>query len=159
MKRLMALLCSLVLVVCMLPTASAYMAETASPSTPWHGQITTQSGSSVNIRSGPGTSYGVVETISNTAYIQIIGKTNNWYHVQYSSNGYTGYIIEDYLNVTGTGYFITIRDTNIMDTSENPIKPVPKDLALPFVNYSPNRFVWTVWGCLEGGIYFTDIDS
>ena len=86
-------------------------------------------------------------------------KTNNWYHVQYSSNGYTGYIIEDYLNVTGTGYFITIRDTNIMDMSENPIKPVPKDLALPFVNYSPNKFVWTVWGCLEGGIYFTDIDS
>ena len=59
-------------------------------------------GSSVNLRSGPGTAYRVVSTASNGARCYIIGLNNGWYKVIYGSN--ICYIRSDYLELTEIPY-------------------------------------------------------
>ena len=48
-------------------------------------------GSPLNVRSGPGTSYGKVTSLNNGAVVNIVGIDNGWY------NGVTGYVSSDYM--------------------------------------------------------------
>lgn len=52
-------------------------------------------GTDVNIRSGPGTEYQSIGSVSSGTTLTITGKSDNWYQVKY--NGRSGYIIEDYV--------------------------------------------------------------
>lgn len=52
-------------------------------------------GTNVNIRSGPGTEYQSIGSVSSGTTLTITGKSDNWYQVNY--NGRKGYIIEDYV--------------------------------------------------------------
>ncbi len=52
-------------------------------------------GTDVNIRSGPGTEYQSIGSVSSGTTLTITGKSDNWYQVNY--NGRKGYIIEDYV--------------------------------------------------------------
>lgn len=52
-------------------------------------------GADVNIRSGPGTEYQSIGSVSSGTTLTITGKSDNWYQVNY--NGRKGYIIEDYV--------------------------------------------------------------
>ena len=150
-KRLLGALCALTLIVCMIPSAYAYTATSPAANSPWWGTVFTSSGSDVNVRSGPGTSYTVVESISDSSRIEIVGTSGDWYKVQYSSYGYTGYIKGEYLQVSlGHSYFVTTRDTSLVTTT----RTVPLGTALPWVNQDETRYIWTVWGCLEGGVVF-----
>lgn len=56
----------------------------------------------VNLRSGPGTSYGVVETASKGEKAYIIGINNGWYRVIYGSH--VCYVRSDYLDLTEKPY-------------------------------------------------------
>lgn len=152
-KRLLGALCALALIACMIPSAYAYTATSPATSSPWWGLVVTSTGSDVNIRSGPGTSYSVVESISSYSHIEIVGTSGDWYKVQYSSYGYTGYIKGEYLQVSSShSYFVTTRDTSLVTTT----RTVPSSTALPWVNQDEARYIWTVWGCLEGGVVFAD---
>lgn len=59
-------------------------------------------GSGVNLRSGPGTSYRVVSTAAKGAKCYIIGLNDGWYKVIYGSN--ICYIRSDYLDLTEIPY-------------------------------------------------------
>ena len=52
-------------------------------------------GADVNIRSGPGTEYQSIGSVSSGTTLTITGKSDNWYQVDY--NGRKGYIIEDFV--------------------------------------------------------------
>ena len=52
-------------------------------------------GSPLNVRSGPGTSYGKVTSLNNGAVVNIVGIDNGWYKI--STNGVTGYVSSDYM--------------------------------------------------------------
>ena len=52
-------------------------------------------GSTLNVRSGPGTSYGKVTSLNNGAVVNIVGIDNGWYKI--STNGVTGYVSSDYM--------------------------------------------------------------
>ncbi|MCD7845594.1 MAG: SpoIID/LytB domain-containing protein [Oscillospiraceae bacterium] len=54
--------------------------------------------SGVNLRSGPGTSYSVVATMSQGTSVTIVGQSGEWYKV--SAGSYTGYIREDYIQAS-----------------------------------------------------------
>jgi len=56
----------------------------------------------VNLRSGPGTSHGVVDTASKGEKAYIVGINNGWYKVIYGSN--VCYVRSDYLDLTETPY-------------------------------------------------------
>ena len=51
--------------------------------------------SHLNIRSGAGTGYSIVGSLSNGATVNILGKSGSWYHI--SHNGITGYVSAEYL--------------------------------------------------------------
>ena len=52
-------------------------------------------GSSLRVRQGPGTTYGVLGSIYDGNYYAITGQTNGWYQINF--NGRTGYVSADYV--------------------------------------------------------------
>ena len=66
---------------------------------------TTQSGTvkvngALNVRSGAGTSYSVIGSLSNGAKVEIVETSGSWYKIKYGS-GY-GYVSKDYVTVSST---------------------------------------------------------
>ncbi len=54
-----------------------------------------------NIRSGPGTSYSIVTTLSPGTAITIIGESGDWYQIR-MANGATGYVANWLVEITAT---------------------------------------------------------
>lgn len=59
-------------------------------------------GSSVNFRSGPSTSYQSLGKLARSTNLSIYGMENGWYKVQVVSTGTTGYVIKNYVSLTST---------------------------------------------------------
>ncbi|MBQ6570133.1 MAG: SH3 domain-containing protein [Clostridia bacterium] len=57
--------------------------------------------STLNMRSGAGTSYSVVTTLSKGAVVTILGTSGSWYKIQ-TSAGKTGYVSTQYITVNNT---------------------------------------------------------
>ena len=53
-------------------------------------------GSTLNVRSGPGTTYSKVTTLSDGAVVSIVGIDNGWYKIK-TSSGATGYVSSEYM--------------------------------------------------------------
>ena len=58
---------------------------------------TVKSAIGLNVRSGPGTGYGVVFTLENNTVVTVTDKEGDWYKISY--NGRTGYVSGDYLEL------------------------------------------------------------
>ena len=54
----------------------------------------------LNVRSGAGTSYSVIGSLSNGAKVEIVETSGSWYKIKYGS-GY-GYVSKDYVTVSST---------------------------------------------------------
>ena len=54
----------------------------------------------LNIRSGAGTNYGIVGRVGANATVSILGQEGGWYKISY--NGLTGYVSSDYIRVNNT---------------------------------------------------------
>ncbi|WP_152523318.1 N-acetylmuramoyl-L-alanine amidase, partial [Paraclostridium bifermentans] len=80
------------------------------PSTTKTGVVTA---TSLNVRSGYGTSYGVIGSISNGAKVEIVESKDGWYKIKY--NGGYGYVSGDYIKVDGS----TTPPTNPGETVKN----------------------------------------
>lgn len=78
-------------------SSSTSQTTTSSSGTSGKGKVT---GSSVNMRSGAGTSYSVLATFAKGTEVEITGKTGNWYAIRH--NGKSGYISADYLSVSSS---------------------------------------------------------
>lgn len=58
--------------------------------------------SSLNVRSGPGTSYSVVASLSNNAKVTVLKKeSNGWYYIR-TASGKTGYVSGEYIKLDGS---------------------------------------------------------
>ena len=53
-------------------------------------------GSTLNVRSGPATSYSKVTSLSNNAVVSIVGINNGWYKIK-TSAGTVGYVSSEYM--------------------------------------------------------------
>ena len=53
-------------------------------------------GSTLNVRSGPGTGYDKVATLSDNAVVTIVGINNGWYKIK-TSSGTVGYVSSEYM--------------------------------------------------------------
>ena len=67
------------------------VSETAMDET---GKVT---GSYVNFRTGPSTSYQVISTLSRNTEVKVLAKAGSWYKIRY--NGSTGYMVSDYVTI------------------------------------------------------------
>lgn len=70
---------------------------TAEPPAPQTALFGTVSASTLNVRSGPGTSFGKVATLSSGAPVEIIEEAGEWYHIQ--ADPVTGYVSKEYITV------------------------------------------------------------
>lgn len=57
--------------------------------------VVSSNGGNVNLRKGPGKSYGVVKSIKNGSYAMILQEGNGWWKI--SVNGYVGYMDSSFL--------------------------------------------------------------
>ncbi|WP_290060640.1 N-acetylmuramoyl-L-alanine amidase [Paraclostridium bifermentans] len=80
------------------------------PSTTKTGVVTA---TSLNVRSGYGTSYGVIGSISNGAKVEIVESKDGWHKIKY--NGGYGYVSGDYIKVDES----TTPPTNPGETVKN----------------------------------------
>lgn len=61
---------------------------------PAQGRVNTQ-GSTLNVRSGPGTGYSRIGTLSDGSAVDILDLAENWYHIRTAT--LTGYVSSEYL--------------------------------------------------------------
>ena len=93
--------------------------------------VTTRNGGRVNLRSGPGSSYGSLTTLASGTVVSVLLRGNDWYKI--SANGYTGYMSTQYLSGSGattgsnTGtttsviaYVNNPRSTQVLNLREQP---------------------------------------
>lgn len=84
------------------------------------------SGSGVNLRSGPSTTYGKVAVASSGEKCYILGLNNGWYKVIY--NGSICYIRSDYLSLTEIPYenrLLPTAPNSIVSASPPALPPAP----------------------------------
>ncbi|WP_346936247.1 SH3 domain-containing protein [Clostridium sp.] len=98
--------------------------EVTPPSHTVEGKVAIVNADALNVRSGAGTSYGIVTTVRYGSKLPIISYTNGWYNVKVGNT--TGYISCDY---------VTIADEN---QSSNPIV---KETPLIQSNYTGEDIV------------------
>lgn len=70
------------------------------------GTVSVGDGYSLNVRSGPGTSYSVLGQLENGAAVTITGEENGWYQIRYGS---------------GSGYVSTALITGVTDAPVSPV--------------------------------------
>ena len=80
-----------------------------------YGQVSA-GGSTLNMRSGPGTGYAKVATLADGATFQITGVYGSWYKISY--NGQTGYVSSEYVDTVKT---MTSRGDSTTTTSSSSI--------------------------------------
>ena len=101
---------------------------TAAPTVIGTGKITASAG--LNMRSGPGTSYGILISIPFGATVSVLDISNSsWYKVTYS--GKTGYVSSQYIQVT-------LNPTPTPKPTPTPTpKPTPKPTSTPTPKPTP----------------------
>ena len=57
---------------------------------------TVSAGTAINVRSGPGTGYGVVTVLNNEETVTILEDAGDWTHIQ-TANGADGYVLANFL--------------------------------------------------------------
>lgn len=90
----------IVLAAMILFMTAVLLAESASAAT----TATVNSSIGLNVRSGPGTSYGVVFALLDNTTVDVIEKSGNWYKISY--NGSVGYVSADYVTINESAEYV-----------------------------------------------------
>ncbi len=118
-----------------------------------YGSVTTKySGSVVNVRKGPGTSYAVAAKAPSGSRMSIFGESGNWYLVR-TANGVSGYISKNY--VKDGSVQVTTANVNFREgagTSFTSTRVLPKGTKVTSVEVSGNWTKATVDGT-SGYVY------
>jgi len=85
------------------------------------------SGSAVNYRTGPATSYSVISQLSLDTQLGIYGMVNGWYKVKAMTTGIDGFVSEDYVTLTQE----VAQNTATAAPPTAPATPVPTAVAAP----------------------------
>ncbi|MDR4235201.1 SH3 domain-containing protein, partial [Priestia megaterium] len=56
--------------------------------------------SKLNVRSGAGTTYGIIGSVVKGQALSVMSKSGSWYKINY--NGRMGYVSSDYVQASGT---------------------------------------------------------
>lgn len=126
------LIITIVLSLQLLPAQTANALPTGSVNT-----------SGVNLRSGAGTTYSVVETMAKNTKVTLLSckrYNTDWYHIKVKSSGKKGYVHRDYLKInsgqlyipaSATGYKgYTVKYTNVLNTTGQAISWSSSDKSI-----------------------------
>ena len=113
-KRLLTILLALALAVSIIPTCFAYYTASdtrPTPSQPWYGIVKEEKG--CNIRQSNAEDSTYLGSLAQGTYVHIVGVNWDWYEVQYTNNGKTGYIRSDLLSVMGSPHYYVVANANV----------------------------------------------
>ena len=149
-KRLFAIVQALALAVSMIPTCFAYYTASdtrPTPSQPWYGIVKAEEG--CNIRQSNAEDSTYLGSLTKGTYVHIVGKNWNWYEVQYTNTGLTGYIRSDLLSVMGSPHYYVVAKSDVRFRSS---PSTSGDIYATIFNGEsfPRRFNSGNWVC---GVY------
>ena len=75
--------------------------EPEKPSVSVNKQGVVKVNSALNMRSGPGSNYGVIGTLRNNDKVEIIKEVDGWYEIKF--NGKVGYVSKSYITIVNEG--------------------------------------------------------
>lgn len=154
-KRIITILCVLVLTLTIVSPVSAYISTSPSQSAPWLGYVV-NAPSGLNVRAGAGDSYSILTALNNNSHAQVIGQQSNWFKVQYSISGSSGYASKDYMTydrnygrVTNATSGLNIRAS--ASSSSTILAVVPNGTSLPYGFYTEDaQWFYVCWGTITG---------
>lgn len=101
----------------------------------------------VNLRKGPGTSYTKIVTLKkDTAVVAVAKVSNGWYKVE--ANGYTGYLIDDYLTTKKPA--VTTTTTQKVETTVPDSSATGGNTVISFTDEELEMFYYVVEGEVGG---------
>lgn len=128
------------------PTEKATV-PTAQPTTSSSSVKGHVTGDYVNLRSGAGTGYSVVECMrANTKFTYVSTKLYNkdWYNIRLTSNSKTGYVKKDYVKMDGQTHPTTTHPTTTQPTTAKPSTGSSVKLSVSSKSiFTGNRFAIT----------------
>ncbi len=80
--------------------SSDYVQVSGTTTPPAESTTYTVTASTLNVRSGAGTSYAAIGSVTKGQKLSVVSKSGSWYKINY--NGRTGYVSSDYVQVSGT---------------------------------------------------------
>ena len=108
----------------------------------------------LNIRSGYGTNYSVIGTLTNGSKVEIVESQNGWYKIKY--NGTYGYVSGDYVKVDGQSKPDVKPDSNPQESNVMFIGTITADRLNVRSGYGTNHFVT---GTLTNGAKVEVVES
>lgn len=136
-------------------SAATSTPENVSVSRPGYGIVTVSSGS-LNVRVLPSTDSTIIEYLYDGDYIMIVGKSGDFYQVQYDINGNYGYVYKDFVTFVSKSYYL-IADTestnlNMRSSNNTSSKVIAKIPSQKNFAYYTNYGTWYqgVYGNVKG---------
>ncbi|MEH7369618.1 SH3 domain-containing protein [Priestia megaterium] len=80
--------------------SSDYVQASGTTTPPAESTTYTVTASTLNVRSGAGTSYASIGSVTKGQKLSVVGKSGSWYKINY--NGRTGYVSSDYVQASAT---------------------------------------------------------
>ncbi|MDN3360369.1 MULTISPECIES: SH3 domain-containing protein [Priestia] len=80
--------------------SSDYVQASGTTTPPAENTTYTVTASTLNVRSGAGTSYASIGSVTKGQKLSVVSKSGSWYKINY--NGRTGYVSSDYVQASGT---------------------------------------------------------
>ena len=154
MKRILAVLLAVMLLVAVMPATSlAEGAVSNGDTTMYH--VATQR-DDLMLRSGPGTNYGVVARMpKNSALIKLSSGSNGWWKVK-SMNGMVGYAHSSYIkkdayaDVTTQRDGLNVRSSRNAKSTKNIKGSIPHGTNHVTVTKTNGNWAYVKWGKLQG---------
>ena len=96
---------------------------------------TKYSGSTVHLRTGPGTSYAIKGYLTTGDTLGILKKKGNWYYVQVLKSNKVGYVSKTYIaNGAGGVTTVNVNQRKKASTSGTVIQVIPKGASVTVLN-------------------------
>ena len=106
--------------------SSSAASSSSSPAPQATGNATVTGGSTINVRSGPGTGYSRVAQVSQGKRVTAQEKNGGWYRITFGNT--TGYILGDYLNVdSGASVPTAAAETAAPAAEAAPVETAPAE--------------------------------
>jgi len=129
--------------------SSDYVQTSGTTTPPAESTTYTVTASTLNVRSGAGTNYASIGSVTKGQKLSVVSKSGSWYKINY--NGRTGYVSSDYVQTSGTTtppaesttYTVTASTLNVRSgagTSYASIGSVTKGQKLSVVSKSGNWY-------------------
>nr|WP_295733013.1 C40 family peptidase [uncultured Intestinibacter sp.] len=107
---------------------SKYVAQTSTTS---NTQVKYVNCTSLNVRSGPGTSYSIIKSISTNTKVEVISTNNGWSRIKEGST--TGYVSSKYLSDSQTSSSTSSNTTSTSTSASKLVSYAKSLLGKPYV--------------------------